>query len=268
MPFCDNCGVEHTASAHFCISCGAALIDESGYPEASSETLILLGYPISLKRILFMVVISYGLYIFYWYYLTWKQYRDHTNEVVYPVWHALTLLVPIYGLFRTHAHTRIFRESMVNADLPSSINPKLAVIVVLATGVLDHIALRIAGGAQFGGIRLELGVAGLLSLASSAFRIIKPSGLIDLTQGELLSSNALYFVAIALTAGLLLHVQNNINEYWTVTISKNEYWSSSAYPQKIPFKVGLGEIIFGIIGALAWLDTLANLFSESWRMRL
>ena len=223
MPFCDNCGAEHPPSVHFCGACGAALLDESGHPRASSETLILLGYPISLKRILFMVVISYGLYIFYWYYLTWKQYRDHTNEVAYPVWHALTLLVFIYGLFRTHAHMRTFRELMLNANMPSSISPRLAVIVVFVSSVLE---------------------------------------------GQFLRGTVLELIVIVLTAGLLLHVQSNINKYWTALISENEYWSSLPYPRKTPLKVGWGEVIFGIIGASLWLNTFLNLFSESWRMGL
>ena len=223
MPFCDNCGAEHPPSVHFCGACGAALLDESGHPEASSETLILLGYPISLKRILFMVVISYGLYIFYWYYLTWKQYRDHTNEVAYPVWHALTLLVFIYGLFRTHAHMRTFRELMLNANMPSSISPRLAVIVVFVSSVLE---------------------------------------------GQFLRGTVLELIVIVLTSGLLLHVQSNINKYWTALISENEYWSSLPYPRKTPLKVGWGEVIFGIIGASLWLNTFLYLFSESWRMGL
>ena len=66
-------------------------------------------------RILLMAVLSYGLYLFYWFYLTWKQYRDHTGREAFPVWHALTLVVPIYGLFRTHAHVRSFKELMVNS---------------------------------------------------------------------------------------------------------------------------------------------------------
>ena len=223
MPFCDNCGAEHPPSVHFCGACGAALLDESGHPRASSETLILLGYPISLKRIWFMVVISYGLYIFYWYYLTWKQYRDHTNEVAYPVWHALTLLVFIYGLFRTHAHMRTFRELMLNANMPSSISPRLAVIVVFVSSVLE---------------------------------------------GQFLRGTVLELIVIVLTSGLLLHVQSNINKYWTALISENEYWSSLPYPRKTPLKVGWGEVIFGIIGASLWLNTFLYLFSESWRMGL
>ena len=36
-------------------------------------------YHISLKRVLFMTVLSVGLYLFYWFYITWKRYRDHTQ---------------------------------------------------------------------------------------------------------------------------------------------------------------------------------------------
>lgn len=53
---------------------------------------------ISMRRILFMTIASYGLYLVYWFYVTWKQYKDNTGERAYPVWHALTLLIPIYNL--------------------------------------------------------------------------------------------------------------------------------------------------------------------------
>ena len=50
--------------------------------------------------------------------------------------HTLTLFVPIYGLFRTHAHARCFRDLMRNADISGSISPVWAVLMVLVSGVL------------------------------------------------------------------------------------------------------------------------------------
>ena len=50
---------------------------------------------LSQNRILVMAVLSFGLYLLYWFYLTWKQYRDQTSQEAFPVWHALSLLVPI-----------------------------------------------------------------------------------------------------------------------------------------------------------------------------
>jgi len=104
----------------FCPRCGQRLGTESAvqqsigqnYPGYEQATAVGLRYELSPQRILFMTIASYGLYLFYWYYVTWyyvtwKQYRDSTGANAYPVWHALTLLVPIYGLFRTHAHMRV-----------------------------------------------------------------------------------------------------------------------------------------------------------------
>lgn len=54
------------------------------------------GAYISMTRIILLVIASYGVYPIYWMYRTWKQYRDHTGAEAYPVWHALTQLVPNY----------------------------------------------------------------------------------------------------------------------------------------------------------------------------
>ena len=52
------------------------------------------GYHLSTPRIFALSLISFGLYLFYWVYRTWDQYREHTGANVYPVWHALAMLVP------------------------------------------------------------------------------------------------------------------------------------------------------------------------------
>ena len=90
-----------------------------------------------------MAVLSYGLYLFYWLYLTWKQYRDHTGQEVFPVWHALTLAVPIYGLFRTHAHVRSFKELMFSSGVTSTLSPGWASLTNARIGVGEIILLVI-----------------------------------------------------------------------------------------------------------------------------
>jgi hypothetical protein len=122
-----------------------------------------------------MMVLSYGSYLFYWFYLTWKQYRDHTRTEAYPVWHALALSVPIYGLFRTHAHMRSFKKLMLEAGLSNTISPGWAVVLVLISSALDWAPFK----------------------------------------GSLMLFFIPTFISIAAVAGLLLQVQGNLNRYWT-----------------------------------------------------
>ena len=204
---------------------------------AGDETAIETGMPrelpyhLSLNRILLMSVLSYGLYLLYWFYLTWKQYRDHTGTDAYPVWHALTLFVPIYGLFRTHAHARTYRSLLWDAGLSSSIRPGWSWLAVLVAGFLGNVSLR-----------------GYMELALRG----------ELTQGAVLWFLVMDLIVMALIAGLLLHLQSNINRYWN---SRPNVRVTSA-------RIGVGEVIFGILGALSWLGTLADIFSESWRLGL
>ena len=65
---------------------------------------------LSVGRVALLTVMSSGLYLFYWFYLTWKQLQTESSETHYPVWHALTLMVPIYGLFRMHRHVSLINE--------------------------------------------------------------------------------------------------------------------------------------------------------------
>ena len=75
---CLGCGSEIQAADRHCRSCGIEL----------SEGLLVLRYKLSPKRVVVMSILSFGIYLWYWFYMTWKQYRDHTGERAYPVWHA------------------------------------------------------------------------------------------------------------------------------------------------------------------------------------
>ena len=115
---------------------------------------------------------------------------------------------------------------MRDADISGSIKPWLAVVLLLIVGVLDNISFR----ASF--------------------------SLNPMTQDDAIAIVVIDFISIALTAGLLLYLQSNLNRYW----------QGFTYLRVTSAKIGVGEITFGIIGLLAWLGTLANIFSESWRM--
>ena len=174
------------------------------------------------------MVLSYGFYFIYWLYVTWKQYRDHTRANAFPVWHALTLFVPIYGLFRVHAHIRTFKDLMMDAGLATTLGAGIAVVLVLASGVLDAISANLAGG--FGG--------------GSGIGI-----------GTVVAITILNIISISMLAGLLLHVQGNLNYYW--------YTRDNALLEDA--RIGAGEVVFGIVGTLIWADTVALLISPSYR---
>lgn len=235
MPFCTHCGLEYQQPANFCNRCGRALpgaavraaVAES--PVAAVEERAIaaatpsleLPYYLSLNRIFFMTALTFGFYLFYWFYLTWKQYRDYTGNEAYPVWHALALEVPIYGSFRAHAHARAYRDLIRDADLPGSINAPLAVVLTLIAWILAFAAFT----DSFSPLALTRG--GAVSIV-------------------LVDASAMVAVIV-----LLVHLQSNLNGYW----QSRPNWRVSSAP------VGFGEIIFGIVGAVAWLRALANISS-------
>ena len=98
--------------------------------EADVQTQVL-ALRLSTARVLFLTVVSSGLYLFYWFYLTWKQLEPETRESHYPVWHTLTLFVPIYGLLRMYRHF-----SVING-LAGGLSPAFAVISLIVINFLD-----------------------------------------------------------------------------------------------------------------------------------
>ena len=155
----------------------------AGAPYAAPRAGAELYYYISPNRIVLMTFLTAGLYLFYWMYLTWRQYRDHTGEVAYPVWHALALAAPIYQFFRLHAHIRVYQELMQAWDVPNTLRPMRAVGIFLSAWLLN-----LAG--------LQLGLSGSLTP----------------------TQQVLYFgvnlAPVGLMAWLMAEAQGNLNRYW------------------------------------------------------
>lgn len=229
---CSNCGAQSQASANSCTSCGAELTAELGYEpyqrnEASPDTprVSVSQYRISPDKIVVMSILSWGLYLFYWLYLTWKQYRDHTREVAFPVWHAAAIgTVPIYSLFRIHAHMRVFRELMLQAGQATSISASRTVGLMIVFTVLNGVALVVA----------ELGTTSTTALITLVIDIGSVSVVILLLYG----------------------VQKNLNRYWR---------EQSGGPL-FNARLGAGEVILVVIGVLLWVDAIASVLSESYRL--
>lgn len=115
--------------------------DHGDQPEQYTLTYALppapgYGCRISLERIILMSVLSLGFYVLYWMYLTWKQYQDHTGRPAYPVWHALTLCVPVYGWFRFYAHVKDYRDLMEPQDVENNLRIRVIMGVAVFITIL------------------------------------------------------------------------------------------------------------------------------------
>ena len=78
-------------------------------------------------------MLSVSLYFFCWFYITWKQLATEIGGDHHPVWHALSLFVPIYNLFRIHKHMSVIK----NLSIATSFSPGAIVVLTMASGALD-----------------------------------------------------------------------------------------------------------------------------------
>jgi hypothetical protein len=134
---CRRCGALNVAQANLCALCGVQELTE--VPAELMQGLLLL----SMRRVVLLSVVSSGLYFFYWLYLTWKHLESETGEIHYPVWHTLTLFVPIYGLFRLHRHVSVIQGLALGAGVETSLSPGLAVVLVALNWTLGLGAERV-----------------------------------------------------------------------------------------------------------------------------
>ena len=116
---CSSCGEVNAAESNFCSNCGsgkfkdipprlaARLGSEARRQASDPQAHASLGVRLLTGRVVVLSALTAELYVFYWFYLTSKQLAAETGEDHHPVWHALTLFVPFYNLFRMHAHVRV-----------------------------------------------------------------------------------------------------------------------------------------------------------------
>ncbi len=228
MAYCRYCGAEVRSSDAFCFKCGKTLEIQSSIPALSdrgeeispvgagaADTQVRqMNVIIDPARIVVVGILSFGTYFFYWFYLTWKHYRNYTRTENYPVWHAFTLFVPIYFLFRIHAHIRSYKELMTKSGIASSLSPGLFVVLVLFSNLLSLISL----GSSFWG---------------------------SFFNGSSYGITGLDIAVIGLDIGILVWVQTNLNRYWRTI---KDVHATNA-------RIGVGEVIFILLGILAWLGT-------------
>jgi hypothetical protein len=87
---------------------------------------------------------TFGLYSYYWLFATWRELKKELDDpTMYPFWHTVAItVVPIYSLFRFHAHMRTIRELVSTAGKSTTLSPGLCVIVGIITSAMGRASLR------------------------------------------------------------------------------------------------------------------------------
>lgn len=131
---CVSCGELNPAGSSFCSNCGGGKL---------RDVPPRLAMRLGLGRVVVVSALSAGLYVVYWFYLTWKQLASETSETHHPVWHALSLFVPIYGLFKMHRHVKVINGLVKGTGIVTSLSPGLAVVILMIGNALDWSSIRV-----------------------------------------------------------------------------------------------------------------------------
>lgn len=183
------------------------------------------GYHLSTPRIFALSLISFGLYLFYWVYRTWDQYREHTGANVYPVWHALAMLVPIYGWFRFYAHCKAYRDLMEERGVPHDLKmAPILVILIIATAAWSPVPTQWLN--TYWG---EDGISVIIDLI--------------LDVGSL--------VGMLVATVMVCRVQANFNRYWAAVDGE---LANRA-------RLGRGAMVLAALGVILWF-TIAGYYVQ------
>lgn len=107
----------------------------------------------SASFVAFLSLTTLGIYPIMWMGQTWSELkRELGDDSMRPFWHALSVLVPIYGLFRIHAHFRTINIALSRTDSRTEVNPGTVIKAVIVSAVAGNFASGIAP--EFGVIAL------------------------------------------------------------------------------------------------------------------
>lgn len=90
-----------------------------------------------------LVWASFGVYVAFWVGLHWAEMkRELRDDRMYPVWHALAMLVPIYSFFRFHANFRVLNELLAQTRSGHRVRPLLAVATFVMVSILISVPVE------------------------------------------------------------------------------------------------------------------------------
>ena len=248
---CPSCGSRHASEHRFCGICGAELRAGQSTPEGARDAARpaqpvrprdqgvefprqtpsaeptytqqaedALPYYIPPARVILLTLLSSGLYVFYWMYVTWRQYRDHTGEIAYPVMHALALMVPVYQFFRLHAHIRVYQELMEQRGVPTTLNPLRAVLIYFGVVLLGMVSLMIP--------------------AEQTVTLLQQATYVIINVGQ-----------ASLLAWIMWQAQTNLNRFWRHRLGMRLGWIRISVPElalvAVGFLLGWGMLLILLV---------------------
>lgn len=101
---CPYCSEEVKSDAIKCKHCGEWLNKPSKSQYENRTPQYSNAQPIG--RLLPVILLSFGLYIFYWYYKNWKHLKSHKNLDISPGGRTVLLIIPIVGYFMLYEQFR------------------------------------------------------------------------------------------------------------------------------------------------------------------
>jgi hypothetical protein len=185
--FCPNCGRQRGEKDRFCSGCGREFeaadaeprrsgvlpsnVHEAIYPHATPGEISPSGAPVwrvaqNPWLCAILVVLTFDLYTLWWFGRTWARIkREDGDQGKRPVWHALSMFVPIYGLFQFYGHMRTIRDL---SRQPTGISPGAMTVAWIVVSGLSAVAGRPESSfwltvmaALLGGALIGLAQAGL-----------------------------------------------------------------------------------------------------------
>ena len=101
--------------------------------------------PRALWQVAALSVVTLGLYPIIWMGLTWSEMKRELGDgSMYPMWHALSMLVPVYSWFRLHNHYETINVLTYKVGWAQKVNAGAVVRTVMVTNIVAFVANQIS----------------------------------------------------------------------------------------------------------------------------
>jgi hypothetical protein len=113
-------------------------------------------------------------YSFWWLWMSWREMKRIRGDAsMSPFWHAFAMFgIPIYGLFRFHAHFRTIDELLAEARVPVRAGAGLLTLVFFLLLTVLYASLGVAAAAATIGAPSSLAPLSLLIVATAYAYIV------------------------------------------------------------------------------------------------